>query len=78
MENTVYYNEYLNDLKNGLVNVVGKEVSQNQSPTLRAKLVKINKANCTFESVANPYTWSGEVGKRYLVPVQFAWNAYFF
>ena len=68
----------MNDLKNDLVGVVGKEVSQNQSPTLRAKLVKINKVNCTFESVANTYSWNGTIGKRYLVPIQYAWNAYFF
>jgi hypothetical protein len=66
------------ELKTELRRVIGKSVSQNQSPTLMAKLVKINKTTCTFESVANTYTWSGKVGIRYSVPIQFAWNAYFF
>lgn len=72
--------EKMNDLKNELVTVVGKPISQNQSPTLNAKLVKINKVNCTFEVTKSPYSNAGvdKVGQRYLVPIQIAWNSYFF
>ena len=36
---------YISDLKA----VIGKDTSQNQSPTCRARLVKVNKRNSTFE-----------------------------
>ena len=63
-----------------LKTVIGKKVSQNQSPTLVAKLVKVGKANCVFESVQSPYVreTQSNVGIRYKVPNQFAWNAFFF
>jgi len=72
--------ERMNDLKNELATVIGKPVAQNQSPTLNAKLVKINKTTCTFEVTQSPYRSGDEskIGKRYLVPIQYAWNAYFF
>jgi len=38
-----------------LKSVIGKDVSQNFSPTCRARLVKVNKVNSTFESVPSPY-----------------------
>lgn len=68
------------DKINELKAVVGKDVSENRSPTLRAKLVKVNKSNCIFESVQSPYKSypQSEVGVRYKVPTAFAWNAYFF
>lgn len=74
------YIERMNDLKNELIGVIDKPVSQNQSPTQHAKLVKINKVNCTFEATENPYDLhrSPYCGQRYLVPVQIAWNTYFF
>ena len=34
--------------------VIGKDVSENRSPTLRAKLIKVNKTTCTFEVVQSP------------------------
>jgi hypothetical protein len=63
-----------------LKSVIGKEVSQNQSPTLRGKLLKVNKKTCTFEVVKSPYRSGDEsrIGERYLVPTSYAWNAFFF
>ena len=63
-----------------LISVIGKEVSQNQSPTLRGKLLKVNKKTCTFEVVKSPYRSGDEsrIGERYLVPIIWAWNAFFF
>jgi len=40
-----------------LKTVIGKKISQNQSPTLVAKLVKVGKVNCVFESVESDF-WS--------------------
>jgi len=63
-----------------LKSVIGQEVSQNQSPTLRGKLLKVNKCNCIFEVVKSPYRTGVEnrIGQRYLVPTEYAWNAFFF
>lgn len=63
-----------------LKSVIGKEVSQNQSPTLNAKLIRVNKKTCTFEVVQSPYRSGDEskIGNRYLVPISYAWNAFFF
>ena len=63
-----------------LKSVIGKEVSENRSPTLRAKLVKVNRKTCTFEVVKSPYRYGNEskIGQRYLVPISWSWNAFFF
>ena len=66
-----------------LKKVVGKKVSQNQSPTLVAKLVKVGKVNCVFESVESDYKETiglvgYKVGVQYKVPTQFAWNSFFY
>jgi len=69
-----------------LVSVLGKEVSENFSPTLRAKLVGINEyeGTCIMEVVPSPYegSWSASqnhtVGHRYEAPVYRIHNAYFF
>ena len=60
--------------------VVGNETSENHSPTLRGKLVKVNKTTCTFEVVQSPYRSGDEskIGQRYLVPISWAWNSFFF
>ena len=60
--------------------VIGKDVSQNNSPTLRGKLLRVNKKTCTFEVVKSPYRSGDEsrIGERYLVPISYAWNAFFF
>ena len=69
-----------------LVKVIGKEVSENFSPTLRAKLVSINEfaGVCTMEVVESPYkgSWSASqnytAGHRYEAPIYRIHNAYFF
>jgi hypothetical protein len=63
-----------------LKSVIGKDVSENHSPTLRAKLIRVNKKTCTFEVVLSAYRCGDEsrVGERYKVPISWAWNAFFF
>jgi len=70
-----------------LVKVVGNEVSENFSPTLRAKLVEINEHSgmCTMEVVKSPYPeWSFSAqqnhtaGHLYERPIEYVWNAFFF
>ncbi len=66
-----------------LKKVIGKKVSQNQSPTLVAKLVKVSKVNCVFESVESDYKSTiglvgYKVGVQYKVPTQYAWNSFFY
>ncbi len=70
-----------------LVKVIGKEVSENFSPTLRAKLVSINEFEgvCTMEVVKSPYpphsfgaSKNHRAGERYERPIAYVWNAYFF
>lgn len=62
--------------------VVGKTVSCNMSPTLRAKLVKINKKTCIMQVEPTFYTRTAdlnrEVGKTFRMPLEYTWNAYFF
>jgi len=70
----------MNQIKE-LKSVIGKEVSQNQSPTCRARLVSVGKSNCIFESVPSPYDKFPKpefVGVRYKIPNWIAWNSFFF
>jgi hypothetical protein len=76
---SVNKNTVVSDLKS----VIGKRVTQNQSPTLVAKLVKVGKVNCVFESVESDYKSTiglvgYKVGVQYKVPTQFAWNSFFY
>ncbi len=64
-----------------LKSVIGKDVSQNQSPTCRARLVSVGKTNCIFESVPSPYDKFPKpefVGVKYKVPNWIAWNSFFY
>jgi len=70
-----------------LVKVVGEVVSENFSPTLRAKLVGINEYDgvCTMEVVESPYpahsfsaSNNHRAGERYERPIAYVWNAFFF
>ena len=64
-----------------LKSVIGKDVSQNQSPTCRARLVSVGKSNCIFESVPSPYDKFPKpefVGVKYKVPNWIAWNSFFY
>jgi translation elongation factor EF-4 len=71
-----------------LVKVIGETVSENFSPTLRAKLVSINEfaGVCTMEVVESPYTSmktmgslnEDKIGMRYEAPIYRIHNAFFF
>lgn len=63
-----------------LRSVLGKRVSQNQSPTGTAKLVEVGAEYSIFESLQSEYRQYPDelVGFQYAVPTGFAWNAYFF
>jgi hypothetical protein len=64
-----------------LKKVIGKETSENGSPTLRAKLIKVGRSNSIFESVKSPYVKNVDakkIGLKYSVPNYIAWNAFFF
>lgn len=67
-----------------LKKVIGQEVSENFSPTLRAKLISIHPyhGTCTMEVLPSPYELNKEhnhrAGERYLAPAEQIWNAYFF
>lgn len=64
-----------------LKTAIGRVTSENHSPTLRGKLVKVNKKTCTFEIVPSPYRVErakDKIGERYLVPISWAWNAFFY
>ena len=68
-----------------LKSVIGKEVSENFSPTLRAKLLAIDEIGvCIMEVVESPYegSWAwGQnhtAGHRYEAPASRIWNSFFF
>jgi hypothetical protein len=72
-----------------LKGVIGKEVSENFSPTLRAKLIAIDESRgggvCIMEVVPSPYpewSWSAQqnhtAGHRYERPIYAIHNAFFF
>ena len=71
-----------------LMTMIGETTSENFSPTLRAKLVKVNKKTgvCTMEVVESPYTSmrtmgslnEDKVGEKYEAPVYRIWNAFFY
>lgn len=65
-----------------LKEVIGKEVSCNFSPTLRAKLLKVNKKECILEVQPTLYRMTSDlmkdVGKTFKMPVEHTWNAFFY
>ena len=73
-----------------LMKVIGETVSENFSPTLRAKLIAIDESRgggvCIMEVVESPYTSMktmgslnvDKVGMRYEAPVYRIHNAFFF
>lgn len=62
--------------------VIGKTVSCNISPTLRAKLLKVNKKTCVMEVTEPQFPiWTvehKEIGKTFKMPLEHTWNAYFY
>ena len=73
-------NERLEKIKE-LKSVIGKDVSENHSPSLRGKLLGVYNDYALFEVVASPYDKNRgfyEIGREYKVPVNWAWNAFFY
>jgi hypothetical protein len=72
----------MNNKAQELREVVGKTVSCNFSPTLRAKLVKINKKDCILQVEPTLYRMTSDlmkdVGKTFRMPIEHTWNAYFY
>ena len=68
--------------------MIGESVSENFSPTLRAKLIAIDETRnggvCIMEVTPSPYygSWSAQqnhtAGHRYERPIEYVWNAYFY
>ena len=62
--------------------VVGKTVSFNDSPTLRAKLIKVNKRTCILEVAPTEFPIFSNVdkhiGKKFKAPLEYTWNAFFY
>ena len=62
--------------------VIGKTVSCNVSPTLRAKLIKVNRKDCILQVEPTIYTKTSDlmkdVGKIFKMPIEYTWNAYFY
>lgn len=71
-----------------LMTMIGEEVSENFSPTLRAKLTGIDvmAGMCVMEVVKSPYTSmvqggslnEDRIGTTYKAPVYRIWNAFFY
>jgi hypothetical protein len=80
----------MNNKINDLRLMIGESVSENFSPTLRAKLLTIDESRgggvCIMEVVPSPYVSmvqggslnNDKVGMRYEAPIYRIWNAYFF
>lgn len=62
--------------------VIGKTVSCNWSPTLRAKLIKVNKKDCVMEVAPTEFpifsNATEDIGKIFKMPLEYTWNAYFY
>lgn len=78
----------INDLK---TLCIGESVSENLSPTLRAKLLAVDETRnggvCIMEVVESSYVSminggdllnNDRVGERYEAPISRIWNAYFY
>jgi hypothetical protein len=65
-----------------LLEVVGKDCSCNQSPTLRAKLVTVGSLWCRLEVTPTMYNSNQEtnssVGEQFKLPTEVVYNMYFF
>jgi DNA polymerase II small subunit/DNA polymerase delta subunit B len=59
---------------------IGKTMSHNYSPTLRAKLVKVNKVTCVLEVTKGEYVKDKDytVGMRFKDNVSHTWNALYY
>jgi hypothetical protein len=59
---------------------LGKTMSHNYSPTLRAKLVKVNKVTCVLEVTKGEYTKDKDyaIGIKFKDSVDNTWNALYY
>ena len=67
------------ELKNQLKSMVGQDTSVNQSPTLRAKLIKVSDSKCTWEVVPGIYNKSrgiDKVGTKFTLPLWISGNCF--
>ena len=62
--------------------VIGKTVSCNYSPTLRAKLLKVNRKDCVMEVAPTEFpifhNKTEDIGKTFRAPLDHTWNMYFY
>jgi hypothetical protein len=64
----------------------GRTFSCNNSPTCRAKIVKLKGGIAVLEVVEHPESYmqeynikaKGEIGKQFTIPAYIAWNAIYF
>ena len=67
------------EIKNQLKSMVGQETAVNQSPTLRAKLIKVYDTNCLWEVVPGMYNKTrgiDMVGAKFLLPMYISGNCF--
>lgn len=61
---------------------IGKEMSHNYSPTLRAKLVKVNKVTCVLEVAPAQFPLLHDkmytVGMKFKDSISNTWNALYY
>lgn len=59
---------------------IGKTMSHNYSPTLRAKLIKVNKVTCVLEVAESEYTKDKDytVGMKFKDSIERTWNALYY
>ena len=59
---------------------IGKTMSHNYSPTLRAKLIKVNRVNCILEVTNGEYSKDKDycVGLTFTDSVSNTWNALYY
>ena len=78
------YNQkgYTMDKIKELTEMIGKDCSCNQSPTLRAKLISVGKYKCTLEvrpTMYNRALWSNfYAGNKFILDTATVHNMYFF
>ena len=62
-----------------LMTMIGKEASDNYSPTLRSKLIAIYDTYCVWEIAPNQWSDKGNetVGTRKFVPIWLSSNMFF-
>ena len=59
---------------------IGKTMSHNYSPTLRAKLIKVNKVTCVLEVAESEYAKDKDytVGMKFKDNIERTWNALYY